>query len=202
MPTLTECSDPNSMFYQMKAPNPVSLSNNPCEDTQLIQQPIETSQLNPPTETTYTLRGLLPEMSPTVLTNIEFQPEDQESEEWIGQLQSWSQRINQLENRIMTNPCDHGHRPPPSTEPCETSTPTINPTTSDRSLSKSNHQFDGPPQPLKAIAKAISLITTRILASLIHRSLIRLALFYPTTVNKQTVLPITINQLKLRPTQP
>ena len=141
-------------------------------------------------------------MSPTVLTSIEFQPEDQESEEWIGQLHSWSQRINQLENRIMTNTFDHGQRPPPSTEPCETSTTIINSTTSDRLLHKSNHQLDGAYQPFKAIAKEISLITTSILASLIHRSLIRLALFYPTTVNKQTVFPITINQLKLRPTQP
>ena len=141
-------------------------------------------------------------MSPTVLTNIEFQPEDQESEEWIGQLQSWSQRINQLENRIMTNPCDHGHRPPTSTEPCETPTSTIKSTTSDSLLPVSNHQLDGSSQPFKPIAKEISLITTSILASLIHRSLIRLALFYPTTVNKQTAFPITINQLKLRPTQP
>ena len=141
-------------------------------------------------------------MSPTVLTNIEFQPEDQESEEWIIQLLSWSQRINQLENRIMTNPCDHGHRPSPSTEPCGTATSTINPTTSDQLLPMSNHQQDGSSQPFKPIASEISLITTRILASLIHRSLIRLALFYPTTVNKQTVFPITINQLKLRPTKP
>ena len=60
IPTLTDNPDSNSIFYQMKVPNPVSPSNNPCEDTQLTHQLTETIHLNPPTETTYNLRNLLP----------------------------------------------------------------------------------------------------------------------------------------------
>ena len=194
--------DPKSLFYQMKVPKPASLSFNPCENTHFPHQSSENCQPHPPAETLYSLRELLPKMSPTVLTNIEMHPEDQESEEWIDHINSWTQKIHYLERKIMTIQKDQWPRSSTETNQYGPSSSTINPTTSDFQIPNLDHQINGNLHQLNPIGNAISQITSKILAALIHRSIIRLALVYPTTVNKQTVFPVTVNQLKLRPTQP
>ena len=145
MPILINNHDPNSLFHQMKIPKPVNQLDISCENTQPALMRPETTQSNPKTETIYVLRELLPRMSPTVLTSIDFKPEDQESEEWIDQLQAWTQRIHLLEKRIMTSQLNHKNKPSQSTESLKLPTSTISPTTSGPQLLNFNHQLNGVP---------------------------------------------------------
>ena len=102
----------------------------------------------------------------------------------------------------MTNPGKQPFGPSNPTESTIPSSLTINTTTSDLKTTKDDHPVDQRTQLLNPIGKAISQLTTNILATLIYRSLTKLALFYPTIVNKQTAHPLTVNQLKMRPTHP
>ena len=102
----------------------------------------------------------------------------------------------------MTNPEKQPFGPLNPTESTSPSSLTTNPTTSDPKTIKDDHPVDQRSQLLNPIGKVISQLTTNILATLIYRSLTRLALFYPTIVNKQTAHPLTVNQLKMRPTLP